>query len=391
MANYRAVANGNWGDGATWGGGAVPPNNEGHNIYSNNFTVTINVNVNVALITNGAVTASFVGGGTSAASGGGFTLSDGITVTATGVTTQTTASALYTFNANAPAVTNIVGNITGGNTNNAFGMRNNGTGTVNITGNCLAPGNSTNTVSNASTGTVNITGNCFGGTGGSGTCILNNVTGTVNITGNVTGGSAGNTHGVNNIGAGIVTIVGSVTGGAASNGAVNSSTGNLTITGDLFAAANIAVVSTGGGNLTVSGSFHHSSTGVPPYNATRIILGTTPLNARTRYALNGTGSFVDMFTADNSLGQAPVSDVRQGVVYASGNLTGTCAVPAAGSVALGVPVSNTTGTAVLTPAAVWNALTSGMTTSGSIGERLKNAATVHTTGQSLADALTPVP
>lgn len=391
MANYRAVANGNWGDGATWGGGAVPPNNEGHNIYSNNFTVTINVNVNVALITNGGVTASFVGGGTSAASGGGFTLSDGITVTATGVTTQTTAAALYTFNANAPAVTNIVGSITGGNTGGAFGMRNNGSGTVNITGNCLAPGNSTNTVSNASTGIVNITGNCFGGTGGSGTGVINVGTGTINITGNVTGGSAGNTHGVNNNGAGIVTIVGSVTGGTASNGAVNSSSGSLTITGDLFAAAQAAVVSTGGGNLTVSGSFYHSSTGVTPYNATRIILGTAPPNARTRYALNGIGAFVDMFTADNSLGQAPVSDVRQGVVYASGNLTGTCAVPAAGSVALGVPVSNTTGTAVLTPAAVWDALTSSMSTSGSIGARLKNAATIDTTGQALADALSPAP
>jgi len=32
-----------------------------------------------------------------------------------------------------------------------------------------------------------------------------------------------------------------------------------------------------------------------------------------------------------------------------------------------------------------------MTTSGSIGARLKNAATVDTTGQSLADALTPAP
>jgi hypothetical protein len=60
-------------------------------------------------------------------------------------------------------------------------------------------------------------------------------------------------------------------------------------------------------------------------------------------------------------------------------------------VALGVLVDNTTGTAVLTPAAVWDALTSGMTTSGSIGARLKNAATLDSTGQQLADALSPVP
>jgi hypothetical protein len=90
-------------------------------------------------------------------------------------------------------------------------------------------------------------------------------------------------------------------------------------------------------------------------------------------------------------GQANEADVRSGTSYALGNKTGTCAVPAAGSVALGVAVDATTGTAVLTPAAVWDALTSGMTTSGSIGARLKNAATLDSTGQQLADALSPVP
>jgi hypothetical protein len=46
------------------------------------------------------------------------------------------------------------------------------------------------------------------------------------------------------------------------------------------------------------------------------------------------------------------SNVRSGVSYASGALTGSCAVPAASSVGFGVPVDNTTGTAVLTPAAI---------------------------------------
>jgi hypothetical protein len=81
-------------------------------------------------------------------------------------------------------------------------------------------------------------------------------------------------------------------------------------------------------------------------------LDVTPAAAKTRYALNGTSTYVDMFTADNSLTQAAPADVRSGTVYADGNLTGTLAVPAAGSVALGVPVDATTGTAVLTPAAI---------------------------------------
>ena len=138
----------------------------------------------------------------------------------------------------------------------------------------------------------------------------------------------------------------------------------------------------------VSGDLIYSSNGTVPVYAQKFILNTTPTAAKTRYALDGTGTYVDMFTADNGLTQAAPADVRSGTVYADGNLTGTLAVPAAGSVALGVPVDATTGTAVLTPAAVWDTLTSSLTTAGSIGERLKNAATVATTGEQLATALT---
>jgi hypothetical protein len=54
---------------------------------------------------------------------------------------------------------------------------------------------------------------------------------------------------------------------------------------------------------------------------------------------------------------------RSGTAYGGGSLTGTLAVPSAGSVALGVPTDNTVGTAVLTAANVQAALTSqGLTT-----------------------------
>jgi len=61
-----------------------------------------------------------------------------------------------------------------------------------------------------------------------------------------------------------------------------------------------------------------------------------PALAKVRFALNGSGGYVDMFTADNSFGQASPTDVRSGVSYASGNLTGRLTVPARGSVALSV-------------------------------------------------------
>jgi hypothetical protein len=98
--------------------------------------------------------------------------------------------------------------------------------------------------------------------------------------------------------------------------------------------------------------------------ASRFFLNSTPLNSRTRYALNGTSTYFDMYGANNNAaGGVATSDVRAGVTYAG--LTGTCAVPPAGSVALGVPVDNTTGTALLTGAAVasavWGAATRTIT------------------------------
>ena len=81
------------------------------------------------------------------------------------------------------------------------------------------------------------------------------------------------------------------------------------------------------------------------------------------------------------------NDVRLGVTYGAGAFTGTIAVPPANRVSVGVPVDNTTGTAVLTAEDVWNAQTSAMNTEGSIGKRLKNASTVQSTGDQLSSAL----
>lgn len=102
-----------------------------------------------------------------------------------------------------------------------------------------------------------------------------------------------------------------------------------------------------------------------PINCVRYRVFPVPVAAKTRYALNGTSTFVDMFTADNT-GLAPaVGDVRAGVVY--GSATGVLAVPPANSVAFGVPVDNTTGTAVLTLANVQSALTAQGLTSTRAG------------------------
>jgi hypothetical protein len=83
------------------------------------------------------------------------------------------------------------------------------------------------------------------------------------------------------------------------------------------------------------------------------------------------------------------SDVRSGISFNSGSSVGTMSVPSASSVAYGVGVDNTTGTAVLTPANVWDYLTANISTSGSIGERMKNCSTIASVGQQLANSLNP--
>jgi hypothetical protein len=85
-----------------------------------------------------------------------------------------------------------------------------------------------------------------------------------------------------------------------------------------------------------------------------------------------------------------VSDVRSGVSYGPTNIyTGISSVPPRESVSIGVPVDNTTGTSALgsfTVSDIWNYPVSGITTSGSIGERLKNTATINSVSQQISDA-----
>jgi hypothetical protein len=78
-------------------------------------------------------------------------------------------------------------------------------------------------------------------------------------------------------------------------------------------------------------------------------------------------------------------DVRFGTTYAaSPTRTGTLRVPLPQYVSQGVLTDNTVGTAYLSASDVWNIQTSTLTTSGSIGERLKTASTVQSNGDQLA-------
>jgi hypothetical protein len=357
-------------------------------LHSNNFAITVNVSTTVATVRNDNAN--------SATQGGSFTLSNGVTLTANVIGGASNAQCVI-FAGTSGNSASIVGNITAGSGNDA--VRNNSSGTLNATGNLTATtGSAWAAISNISTGTVNITGNATGGSVSNAFAVDNSSTGTVNITGNVTGGSGTTSFGARNNSTGTLTITGSAFGSNAAAGTQNLSTGILNVTravgndwgiGATGMTSQVGVVSNLVGSQTRVEQFEYGLLGQAPTSGA-VSCPDQTTNVCLVHRLSSTKkTLIDAASVSGTLPAA--SDVRFGTTFNQGNTTGTLRVPAAGSVALGVLVDNTSGTAVLTPSAVWDALTSGMTTSGSIGARLKNAATLDSTGQQLADALSPVP
>ena len=360
MANYRAVATGNWSAGATWAGGAVPPNAAGHSIYSNGFTVTIDQNVNVALITNALNTGTFVGGGTAAA-GGGFSMPNAFNVTSN--VASSTATCL-TISASTGTITMSGSSLSTGATASTSAVLLTSTATLNMTGYTCSPPLATFSyaVALSGNGTINLTSFIVNGSGGAGTiyninnssssgtinfytstispsntiCVLNNATGFMSFTNCIINGAGSSTAiGISNS-ATITVTGGNVNAGA--GGVAISSNGTLIVTGASINATNGASAISASGTARISGTFVNATNGQQAIFSSRWILNTAPTASYIQQALDGinTGSYVRFYTADNSLTQANPTDVRTGVSYAAGNLTGRLTVPACGSVALSV-------------------------------------------------------
>jgi hypothetical protein len=95
------------------------------------------------------------------------------------------------------------------------------------------------------------------------------------------------------------------------------------------------------------------------------------------YSTNATASFTD---ASQSIAIPSINNVRLGTVYGGGAYTGTLVVPTASAVSYGVAVDNTTGSAILSPTDLFNAI-SGSTNDMAV--RLKNVSTIQTTGDQI--------
>jgi hypothetical protein len=367
MALITSAGTGNFSAGATWTGGVVPGVGDEARA-STGHTVTIDVNTTCDEVSNAGT--------------GIFTLASGVTLAANVTNKSTTTSRnCLQFTAASPATASIVGNCTGGTVASAVAVINTSTGTLNITGNALASSGGTSYgANNSSSGSMVITGNVQGGTGAVAVGAINLSTGSLTITGNITGGSiSANAWGVRNQSTGTVSIVGTSIGGQTATGVENTSTGNINLTrakGNAYGPGNSSsplAIAVGANNAALGvieiQELEYGDYGMSPTSGTGVRLKKVSSNVAVFNYADTAGAKT---LVDATQGQMPAAtDVRDGVSYASGALTGSCKVPAAASVAFGVPVDATTGTAALTPASVWDHLLTAITTSSTIGTLLK--------------------
>lgn len=432
MANYKAVANGNWSNLATWQDNStgsfvastVLPG-AADDVYSNAFTVTINQNITVASLRNTSATGISASGTTI-----GFQVlaSRNITCTGMGLVTPIGQSRLLLINATSSTI-NIVGDVQTGN---------NGGGGDDYAIQCVA----------SATLTVNHTGNVYylATTNNYGKCIQVNSGNIYNLTGNVYGQGVAkrNTPIFLATGAGAFNLTGNLYGGACIGVAGQS---NINIVGDISVTTNTNAIDMWDAyyitfSLTFSGNITTTTAYTISFNDLRI---HPTGNISWQFLTTNAGVFRTLYTPGVATGHPATTNVRTGITYGpTNNLTGTCAVPPANAVSVGVPVDNTVGTATLDanalaaalntslqaslpapisaslsaslptpisaslsaslptpiatalntslsaslPAAIapllWDEDVTNITTPNSIGERLKNCATVATTGAQIS-------
>jgi hypothetical protein len=273
--------------------------------------------------------------------------------------TSANITSRYLILVNGGTIVNLIGNFTNSHnvTNNNTKVTlfvNNSSAVINITGNASGPSGNVlstqyNTIYCSVAATVNITGNI---TTNSAATIWYNTSGNLNIIGNVTGGNA--YPAVYNINApATIDILGITTSGS----------GYPAIQG----LATTFVI--------IRGNVVHTDTYCAIY-AGRVVIDDNVTSWQFKDSTNTTTR--TLYTAGVNLGNPAEDDVREGVDYGTSlELTGTLAVPTADNVRKGVPIDDTIGTADLTAE---DFLTAIEESTLDIAERLRNVATVQTTG-----------
>ena len=357
----------------------------------------------------------------------GANLSAG-TTTVTGTVTGGANSSAYGINMSGAANLTVGGVVAGGNGNTAQGISSSSSGFVTVNNAVNSGGGaSANGIAQTGAGTITVVGNVTGGVASAIT--LGSTASTCNVTGNVTGGTGANMYGLYATQAGVVmNVTGNVTGGSGSSASgvqQQNVAATVNVTGTVTGGTNATAYGIflgSNGIANVYGTCVGSATGAPgmsfsnsgqvafvqiakgndyPNSGVTVaapdVIFNTATNSVTVDAMEtGTGGVMGVGAANGAprvflrsagtnyfkgyqsnagtvlnLGEIAadyplIADVREGIVYDFGAKIGTCDVPPAGSVAFGVPVDATTGTAALTPTdignAVWQrAIESGLT------------------------------
>ena len=238
-------------------------------------------------------------------------------------------------------------------------ITNESSGSVTFSSGAVSGGNSGGISNSGASGSVTVNNSTISGGTNANTAhgVINNSAGTITTTGcTITGAGTGGGYGIYNVSTGPLVLNSSTINANAVAGVFNNSTGSVTSSGDIT-ATNLAfgLSSTNASSVViVSGSLTHSANGTVAVYSPKFRMSPAPLVAKTRYALNGTSTYVDMFTADNTGFGPATNHVRSGVSY--NGMTGSLQVPLPSQVAVGIATDNTVGTAALTPADVRAAL-----------------------------------
>ena len=254
MADVYAVKSGNWSDTTLWNTNSLPATID--NVYSNNFTVYVDISPQVNFVTNLS--------GTGITAGGRFILNNTISLTANVIGGGAQQVACVQFLSASPASSTVYGSLCAVNTtiSGPRALLNNSSGTVTVIGNGLGrikgSGNPADGyIQNASTGTINLFGSYAAGvdTQADNRGIWNNSTGTINLVGSVSGvTTTGAGEGIWNNSTGVISVTGNIFGGTSSNYGTFMVAGTANIVGNCFGGTAAPAVWVNGGVTNIVGN-----------------------------------------------------------------------------------------------------------------------------------------
>jgi len=310
MAVRYAVATGNWSAVETWDGGASLPTAD-DDVYANGYTVSIDQDIEVTKISTEVCPTTGVGGGRFAGSATANTIIGNIVA---GSTICVYFAAETGF---------VIGNVYGGSSTNAYGIR------------CQ------------NFGGVTVIGNVYGGSAANANGIYTYYGYDITIVGNVEGGSVSTATGIEGRLATpgkILSITGVVEGKTANAVSIDNSSWEIRIIGTLKSNTGLAIYGSAPSSrlLQITGNLISSATSIPfaGYYNVRLTAGSSSV-----FKMYDTDGAEVYYYTSNVPGFPAPANVRTAITYGPvSEYTGTLAVPPPESVVKNVPVDDTVGT-----------------------------------------------